>query len=93
MGKVHNRGMIRVTYDMIEAMLGLPEGVHLELVKEDGVRRIGEFYVRSEEPVADITFPTGEAQTPITSASYHLSDKRILDRMRKTVEFYDKEQA
>lgn len=84
------RGRVRVTYQMLHEALGLPDEVEIDFQAEgDNKRRIGTFYIRSNEPITNLTFSVTEGGQPPDSL-VDINQELVITRMRDIVETYDK---
>lgn len=61
-------GMVRITTEVFDNLLNLPEGTSIRTVNYDPTRKIVSFIFEGEKPESTITFDRGEAQSIIESS-------------------------
>ena len=84
---------IRITHEMLHAIMCLPDDVRIDNLVNDPDRRLLSVYIGSDtEPRGEVrTHPLGEAQATIED-NYTIGSAMI-ERMRETVQYWDERQA
>ncbi len=82
------RGMIRLTFGDLRKILGLPDNVEIEFLESDCKTKVGQFYIRSNEMVEELTFETFEGSQPLC-VSADLSKDLIIKRMKEFIHEHD----